>query len=79
MASELRKMGAEVEEFEDGLKIKGRSELKGAVIESYGDHRIAMAMAIAGLIADGKTEINGVSSVNISFPGFFKMISKLSA
>jgi 3-phosphoshikimate 1-carboxyvinyltransferase len=79
MASELRKMGAEVEEFEDGLKIRGRSELKGAVIESYGDHRIAMAMAMAGLIADGKTEIKGVSSVNISFPGFFKMISKLSA
>ena len=48
MATELRKMGAEVEEFEDGLSIKGRSTLRGAEVESYGDHRIAMAMAIAG-------------------------------
>jgi 3-phosphoshikimate 1-carboxyvinyltransferase len=79
MATELRKMGAEVEEFEDGLSIKGRSELKGAVIESYGDHRIAMAMAIAGLIADGRTTINGVSSVNISFPGFFEIIRVLTS
>jgi 3-phosphoshikimate 1-carboxyvinyltransferase len=79
MASELGKMGVQVEELEDGLKIRGRSELKGAVVESHGDHRIAMAMAIAALIADGKTEINGVSSVNISFPGFFETIRALSA
>ena len=55
MVTELRKMGVELEEFEDGLSISGRSDLKGAVLESYGDHRIAMAMAIAGLIADGTT------------------------
>jgi 3-phosphoshikimate 1-carboxyvinyltransferase len=79
IASELRKMGAEIEEFEDGLSIKGRSELRGAVIESYGDHRIAMAMTIAGLVADGGTAINGVSSVNISFPGFFEIIRTLTA
>ncbi len=79
IASELRKMGAEIEEFEDGLSIKGRSELRGAVIESYGDHRIAMAMTIAGLVADGETAIYGVSSVNISFPGFFEIIRTLTA
>jgi len=79
MATELRKMGAEIEEFEDGLSIRGRSELKGAFIESYGDHRIAMATAMAGLIADGTTTINGVSAVNISFPGFFEIIRRLAS
>lgn len=79
MAAELRKMGAELEEFEDGLSIQGKSKLKGAVTESYGDHRIAMAMAIAGLTADGPTTITGVSSVNISFPGFFEIIGRLTS
>lgn len=78
MATELRKMGAEAEEFEDGLNIKGGSPLKGSEIESYGDHRIAMAMAIAGLVAEGTTTIHGVSSVNISFPGFFQHLRKLT-
>lgn len=78
MATELRKMGAEIEEFEDGLSIKGKSILKGAEIESYGDHRIAMAMSIAGLIADGTTVIHGVSSVNISSPGFFQLLRRLT-
>ena len=78
MVTELRKMGVELEEFGDGLSIGGRSDLRGAVIESYGDHRIAMAMTIAGLIADGVTTINGVSAVNISFPGFFEIIRRLT-
>ncbi len=79
MANELRKMGAEIKEFEDGLSIRGKAALKGASVESYGDHRIAMAMAIAALVADGKTTINGVSSVNISFPGFFEILRKLTS
>jgi 3-phosphoshikimate 1-carboxyvinyltransferase len=78
MATELRKMGAEVEEYPDGLSIKGKSILKGGVLESYDDHRIAMALSIAGLIAEGKTTINGMSSVNISFPGFFDIIRRLT-
>lgn len=78
MATELRKMGAEIEEYEDGLSIGGRCNLRGADIESYGDHRIAMAMTIAGLIADGITTIRGISSVNISFPGFFQIIRRLT-
>jgi len=78
MTSELRKMGAEVEEFPDGLSIKGRTALKGAVLDSYDDHRIAMALSIAGLISEGKTTINGMSSVNISFPGFFDIIRRLT-
>lgn len=79
MVTELRKMGAEVEEFEDGLSIKGGYPLRGADIETYGDHRIAMAMAIAGLIADGTTTIHGISSVNISSPGFFQLIKQLTS
>ena len=78
MATELEKMGAEIEEFEDGLSITGKKELKGAIIESYRDHRIAMALSIAALIADGSTTINGVSSVNISFPGFFEILKRLT-
>lgn len=78
MATELKKMGAEIEEFKDGLSIKGGSPLKGAVVESYNDHRIAMALSIAALFADGTTTINGVSSVNISFPGFFELLRRLT-
>lgn len=79
MAIELRKMGAKIEEFEDGLSISGKADLKGAMVESYGDHRIAMAMSIAALIADGTTTINNVSSVNISFPGFYDSLRRLTA
>jgi 3-phosphoshikimate 1-carboxyvinyltransferase len=78
MATELRKMGAEIEEFEDGLSITGKTKLKGAFLESHGDHRIAMAMSIAAIIAEGTTTINDVSSVNISFPGFFEILRKLT-
>jgi 3-phosphoshikimate 1-carboxyvinyltransferase len=79
MATELRKMGADVEEFEDGLSISGRNNLRGAEVESYGDHRIAMAMAIAGLVAEGTTGIHGIDAVNISFPGFFEIIRKMTS
>jgi 3-phosphoshikimate 1-carboxyvinyltransferase len=78
MATELKKMGAEIEEFEDGLSINGGKELRGSIIQSYGDHRIAMALSIAALIADGATTIDGVSSVNISFPKFFKILKRLT-
>jgi len=78
MATEMRKMGVEVEEFKDGLSIKGNTLLKGASIDSYGDHRIAMAFSIASLIAKGKTIINRVSAVNISFPGFYKILKGLT-
>ena len=79
MAVELRKMGAEIEEFDDGLSITGKKRLKGTAVESYGDHRIAMSMSIAALVADGTTVINGISSVNISFPGFFEMLRRLTS
>jgi 3-phosphoshikimate 1-carboxyvinyltransferase len=68
----------EVREFKDGLGIKGNAKLKGASINSYGDHRIAMAFSVAALIAKSKTTINGISSVNISFPGFFKILKRIA-
>ncbi len=66
----LRKMGVEVEEFEDGMEITGGASLKAAEIESHGDHRIAMAFAIAGLFAKGTTKIHGCDCINTSYPGF---------
>ena len=66
----LRKMGAEVQEFEDGMEIEGGHPLHGAEIDSFGDHRIAMAFAIAGLFAKGETIIRNTDCVNTSYPGF---------
>lgn len=66
----LRAMGATVEEFEDGMEITGGSLLHGAEIDSFGDHRIAMAFAIAGLFATGETIIRNTECVNTSYPGF---------
>ena len=73
----LRAMGAQVEEFEDGLAIRGRQRLHGAVIKAYGDHRIAMAFAVAGLVADGETVIEGAECAGVSFPGFFKTLEEM--
>ena len=70
----LRAMGAEVEEFEDGLRVSGPTALRGARIDSRGDHRIAMTFAVAGLLAEGETEITGAECVNVSFPEFFEML-----
>ena len=72
----LRRMGANVTEFDDGFHVE-RSHLKGAVIDSFGDHRIAMAFAVAGLLADGETEIFGAECADVSFPGFFETLSSV--
>ena len=66
----MRRINASVEEFEDGFRVE-RSQLKGAVVDSFGDHRIAMAFAVAGLLATGETEILGAESAAVSFPAFF--------
>jgi 3-phosphoshikimate 1-carboxyvinyltransferase len=78
VANNLRRMGAGVEEFPDGLRVPGRQRLKGAEIASYGDHRIAMAFAIAGLVADGTTTIVDSDCVQISFPSFFETIARVA-
>ena len=77
ITSELRKLGASVEEFEDGMKITGTGYLKGAVCSSWGDHRIAMSVAVAGTCALGDTEIEDAASVSISYPGFFGTLKTL--
>ncbi|HEY6247865.1 MAG TPA: 3-phosphoshikimate 1-carboxyvinyltransferase [Pyrinomonadaceae bacterium] len=77
-AENLRKMGAEVIESPDGLVVSGPTRLRGATINSYGDHRIAMAFAIAALVADGATEIVGADCVRISFPEFFELLKSVS-
>ncbi|HTG91207.1 MAG TPA: 3-phosphoshikimate 1-carboxyvinyltransferase [Pyrinomonadaceae bacterium] len=73
----LRAMGAEVEEFDDGLFVNGPTKLRGAQIESFEDHRIAMAFSIAALVADGPSEISGASCVDISFPEFFDLLKQV--
>jgi 3-phosphoshikimate 1-carboxyvinyltransferase len=75
VARNLRKMGAEVEEFPDGLRIPGRQRLRGAEVSSYGDHRIAMAFAVAGLVAESPTTIKDSACVQISFPKFFETLA----
>jgi 3-phosphoshikimate 1-carboxyvinyltransferase len=77
ICNELKKFGAEMEETEDGMIINGPNRLKGAVCESYKDHRIAMALSIAGLIAKGKTIIKDVDCINISFPGFVDILKEV--
>jgi 3-phosphoshikimate 1-carboxyvinyltransferase len=79
ISSELRKMGAKIEEKEDGMIIHGPTKLKGAKVKSYGDHRVAMSMAIAGLVADGETIIEDVDCIETSFPGFSKILKEISA
>lgn len=77
VAAMLRAMGAAVETFEDGFAISGRQQLRGAVVESHGDHRIAMAAAIAALGAQGETEIRGAECVGVSYPAFFSTLGSL--
>lgn len=72
----LKRMNADVEEFPDGFLVK-KSRLKGALIDSFGDHRIAMAFTIAALLAEGETEIAGAESAGVSFPEFFQVLARV--
>jgi len=80
LAENLRRMGAKVEERPDGLKVAGRSagKLHGGEIEPRGDHRIAMAFAVAGLAADGNTIIRDSECVGVSFPTFYEELDRLA-
>jgi 3-phosphoshikimate 1-carboxyvinyltransferase len=79
VATELRKMGAHVEERPDGMLIHGPTRLHRAVVECHRDHRLAMALAVAGLVADGPTEIRGAEAIGDSFPGFVEAMQVLGA
>jgi 3-phosphoshikimate 1-carboxyvinyltransferase len=77
MVGNLRALGAEVEEYADGLRVQGRTRLRGARLESFGDHRIAMACAVAALFSEGESELMGAGSVAVSFPEFFTMLESV--
>ena len=78
MVENLRAMGADVEETEDGMIIHGGKPLHGAVIDSHKDHRIAMTFAVAALAAEGETEIHDADCVNISYPAFYEELERLT-
>ena len=73
----LQQMGADIVETEDGMIIRGPVELKGAAVKSYGDHRVAMAMIVAGLVAEGKTVIDDEACIDISFPDFERVLKNV--
>lgn len=77
LADNLRRLGARVDELPDGLDVPGEQKLRGAVVDSFGDHRIAMALAVAGLVAEGTTTIENAGCVDVSFPRFFEILAGL--
>ncbi|MBR3627514.1 MAG: 3-phosphoshikimate 1-carboxyvinyltransferase [Elusimicrobia bacterium] len=77
VASQLNKMGADIKETDDGFIINGPTKLKGTTVESFDDHRIAMMLSIAGLIAEGETEILNSDCVKISFANFYEVLKKV--
>ncbi len=79
VAKNLRAMGAQVEEYEDGIRVPGRQKLHGAALETFGDHRIAMAFAVAALRAEGPTEIKDPGCVAVSYPTFFNDLTRLTS
>jgi len=76
LAEGLRRLGASVDEHPDGLTVRGTRRLRGASVASHGDHRIAMAMAVAGLAAEGETEIQDAECIGISFPEFPSLLDR---
>jgi 3-phosphoshikimate 1-carboxyvinyltransferase len=76
LAEGLRRLGAAVEEHPDGLAVRGGARLRGATVRSHGDHRIAMAFAVAGLAADGETEIEEADCIAVSFPEFPSLLDE---
>src|SRR5437868_760839 len=78
---QLRLLGVEMKTSDDGLVIRGSGgrRLAGARVESHGDHRIAMAFGVAGLVAEGGVEVEGAECAEVSFPGFFAELASLGA
>ncbi len=77
LVEELRKMGARIEATPDGFIVEGPTRLRGAVVDGRGDHRMAMALAVAALVADGETLITGAECVSKTYPGFFNDLATL--
>lgn len=78
LAGELAMLGVQVVEEKDGLRILGGRRLRGAVVRSRGDHRMAMALAVAGLFADGESRVQDIACVETSFPGFAQLLSDVA-
>ena len=79
VSDNLRRMGIQCEEMPDGMRIPGRQRFHAAELDSFGDHRIAMAFSIAALIADGDCEIRGADAASVSFPEFFRILRQVAA
>ncbi len=77
LAKNLTAMGVRIDVFDDGFAIEGPQRLRGAVVDSLNDHRIAMAFAVAGLIAEGRTTVTNTECADISFPGFFDLLEEV--
>jgi 3-phosphoshikimate 1-carboxyvinyltransferase len=77
VAENLGRMGVRVKVFEDGLEVAGRQRLRGAELDSFGDHRIAMAFAVAALTAEGPSVIRGAEAASISFSEFYDTLERL--
>jgi 3-phosphoshikimate 1-carboxyvinyltransferase len=79
MAQELRKLDAIIEEHDDGFSVNGPQALRGAVVDGHDDHRVAMSLVVAGLVAKGETYVNDAWCINDSFPGFVEALQNLGA
>ena len=79
IADNLRRMGIEPEETPDGIRIPGRQRFRAATLDSFGDHRIAMAFSIAALMADGPCTMRGAEAASVSFPEFFQILRQVTA
>ena len=77
VVAELRKLGAQIEAREDGFVVAGPTSLRGTIVDSHGDHRLGMALAVAGLVADGETIIENAGCIADSFPGFENVMTQL--
>lgn len=73
----LRRLGASIEAYPDGFIIEGPATLRGSVVESHGDHRLAMALTVAGLLAEGETVVKGAACIADSFPGFSRLLASI--
>ena len=76
MACELRKMGARIEELPDGLRIE-HSPLHGAAVDGHGDHRVVMALALAGMVASGETVVADAEAADVTFPNFAHLMRSI--
>jgi 3-phosphoshikimate 1-carboxyvinyltransferase len=76
LAEGLARMGARVEERPDGLIIHGGAPLRGSAVRAHDDHRIAMALSVAALAAEGETEIENAECASVSFPDFFDLLEQ---